>query len=98
MARCIGGSTCYPAMLRLTALALLPGRGRCTGDRFHASALLPAPLRCRRCSPYLVEDAVAQALFRRLCWLQPPRPLYLGQQHEPAKYPDGPQLSEAVLD
>ena len=63
-------------MLHSTALTLKPGRGSYPSDGFHA---------CRNCSTYLVRDAVALALFRRLNWPQPPWSLYLGQQLEPAK-------------
>jgi hypothetical protein len=84
-ARYISGGARRLAMLRSTALTLRSFRGHRFGDHLNALALLPATLRCRRCFPYLVEDAVAFALLRRLHCSQPPRPLYLGQQHEPAE-------------
>ena len=83
--RCIGGGGRHPALLSSAALTLRSFRGHRFGDHLNALALLPATLRCRRCSPYLVEDAVAFSLLRRLYFSQRPRPLYLGQQHEPAE-------------
>jgi hypothetical protein len=66
---------------------LFDSKARCISGGARRSAMLSSmALALRRCPPYLVEDAVAIALFRRLhCSQPPPRPLYLGQQHEPAE-------------